>query len=280
MNAYCNLFLKTGFFSYFFFFLVIGCLSDTNFAISNNPYVSRSHDYIFKKIQRNKEIKIAVSNNYPPLGFEGKGIEFDMAKSLAKFLNVRVKIIFYELSNVIEAVEKNKIDIAIAGLSRSLDRANRVWFSVNYLNIKASALIQKRLLPKNQFGEFFENRSIKDLSDINKLNSIRLLIHKNSIYEDLFSSLVKIKFNKLNDGLNMLLNNKGNALLHDSLYLRYKLKHRADIRNKYIFLIEESDQGSLCVALPFGDIVLKNQVDTWILENKKKIQKWVNQYFQ
>ncbi len=253
-----------------------------SFAELKKEYLSKSHDYVFQEIQKRKKIRIAVSKNYPPLGFQGKGVEFDMAKSLAKFLDVQVEMIPYEITNVIEAVVTRQVDIAIAGLSRSLPRAKRVWFSNSYLKVHPSALVKKQLLPQKNFGEFFEDYSIKSLSDISKLSGVRVLINENSIYEALFTSLDQIKFQGNENGLKMLLNNQGDILLYDSLYLTYLLKHNPSLQYKYKALIEKNDQESLCIALPFGDVILKNQVDIWISEKKSKnlFRNWVNIFFE
>ena len=261
--------------------LMVG-LVEQGFTDSKNFYASKSHDYAFQEIQKRKKIRIAVSKNYPPLGFQGKGVEFNMAKSLAKFLGVQVEIIPHEIASVIEAVRTRRIDIAITGLSRSLPRANHVWFSNSYLKVHLSALIKKQLLPKKKFGQFFEDHSIKNLADINKLSGVQILVHEKSIYDTLFTGVDQIKFKGNQKGLKMLLDNQGDILLHDSLYLRYQIKRQPNLHHRYELLIEKNEQESLCIALPFGDIILKTQVDIWISEKKRKniFRNWVNHYFE
>ena len=226
-------------------------------AQTKSIYTPRSHDHIFRKIQKNQMMVVAVSNEYPSLGFQGKGAEVDMAKSLADFLGVKAKIVSYALGDAIEAVEKNKVDIAISGLSRSLARARRVWFSMSYLQVRPAALVDKRLLPKSQFGDTFEDESVKNLSDLNKLTGIILIVHRNSIYENMFPKLESIKHKNIRQGFEMLVSNQGNAILHDSLYLRYQLKHDSRLRFKYSLVVEEKYKEELCIALPFGDVILE-----------------------
>ena len=262
-------------------FVVYGMWSPGGY-FAQTGYVSRPNDHTFKKINKQKKITIAVSNHYPPLGFQGKGVEFDMARSLAEFLDVRVKIVPHEIGDAIRSVEKNEVDISISGLSCSLERAKRIWFSEPYLSVHPAALVKKRLLPRKQFGEIFEDRSIKDLSDINRLSGVKLLVQKKSVYENLFPRLERLLFEGMSRGFQMLFNGQGNVLLHDSLYLRYRLKHEAKVRHDHTLLLERSYLEHLCIALPFGDIILKNQVDIWVKEKKRKniFQKWVDHYFQ
>ena len=52
--------------------------------------------------------------------------------------------------------------------------------------------------------------------------------------------------------------------------------------SKYILMEEQTYREGFCIVLPFGDVVLKNQVDTWIflMQQKNKFQDWLNFYLR
>jgi len=253
--------------------------SETNTSPSISTYV---------KIKRSGVIKIGVAQNYPPLRHtianKKVGLEVEMAKALGRFFEVKVKFIEVSSKQYISAVVSGEVDIIIAGVSRSLTRAKKVWFSTPYLNFSPAVLVDKRIMPKTSFGDEFEEVPFKTLWDLRKLSNFIFAVKKDSVYEEIINENFdnkKIKLVKNNaQGLELLNNGEVNGFVQDSILLNYWYNHKRGLKKRYKLLKGGRLNESLSVVLPFNSFVLKNQIDLFILElvRKKKIANWLKKY--
>ena len=86
---------------------------------------------LMKKIKDRGTLIVGMNTDYKPFGFldtSGKiiGMEPDLAKALAKELHVKVKLVPVQPSNRIEFLQQGRIDIIIASLSYTPQRAQIV----------------------------------------------------------------------------------------------------------------------------------------------------------
>jgi len=93
------------------------------------------------------ELRVGINNDYPPLGFEkdGKleGIEVDFANKLGPELGKKMTLVPMPLSDTIPALEDNRIDIIMAGMSITPKRSEKVAFVEPYARVGQMALIRK-----------------------------------------------------------------------------------------------------------------------------------------
>ncbi|MFC1670066.1 substrate-binding periplasmic protein [Spirochaetota bacterium] len=241
---------------------------------------------VYNKIIGRNEIRIGISKHYPPLNFNSgkKGVEMLIAKNLGKFLGVRVKLIPLNLKKYVSSIRNNNVDIIIAGLSRNLVRAKRIWFSVPYITITPGVLASKRIIPETKFSEDFEAEPIKTLWDLKRLNRFKIAVKKGSSYEYLlkikFPSMSKVYVKTNDEGMMLLNNGKVHGFIHDSLYLQYLYRKSGKLRSRYKLLEGGKQNEKICIGLPFGDTVLKNQVDTFIDEIIRQglINSWLEKH--
>jgi len=90
----------------------------------------------FNKIRESGILRIGVSP-FTPWVFKGKsgqlvGFEIDVAKKLAKDMGVAPKFISYDWEKLIPALNEGKIDVIIAGMAITPQRALKVNFSSPY----------------------------------------------------------------------------------------------------------------------------------------------------
>ncbi len=118
-------------------------LSTPSFAqeiVSNSPVLS--------KIVSNHTLRVGVNPQFKPFSFKqsGKrvGVDIDIAGLLARKLGVNVDIITPKsFSDLIPMLLADKIDIIIAGMSITFDRAKVVDFSNSYFDTGLSILLNK-----------------------------------------------------------------------------------------------------------------------------------------
>ncbi|MDH4201008.1 MAG: transporter substrate-binding domain-containing protein [Spirochaetia bacterium] len=246
---------------------------------------------IYNKIILQKTMAIGISQNYPPLNILDKngqrnGIELEMIQSLAAFLDVKPVLVPLNVQDYVKALEEGRVQLIIAGMSRDLERSKKIWFSAPYLSIYPAALVDNRLIRSTKFGQDIEELPVENLRDLNKAGKLSFIVKEGSIYESLikneFNSNKFIRVSSNEEGLEFLNDFKANAFLHDSLYLEYLLKENPGLRKSFTLMRTLNRDEYLCVGIPFGEIILKNQIDAWIAEiiRTKKINQWVDQYLK
>ena len=88
-------------------------------------------------IQKRGKIVIGMDQTIPPYGLtdekrEPAGYDADVARAIAKGLGVQVEFVQVAGPTRIPALLTNQVDIVVATLGMSPERANQVWFSMPY----------------------------------------------------------------------------------------------------------------------------------------------------
>ena len=243
----------------------------------------------YYEIQTKKVIRIGMTDNYPPFSYVEKGkrdgFEVYLALKLAKFLGAKPK--FHELgvNKGLNAIAVNEIDIIVSGLSRDAKRGKKIWFSVPYLEMTPGVIVDKRSLPQTQYGDDFEDTPFVSIWDIKRLSEFTFIIKKGTVYEQLVKEKFKnknyIMVNSHEEAFEKLFDGSANGYVHDSLFLEYKLKKNKNWLSKVKLLKGGHQIEKICIGLPFGSYVLKNQIDLFLLETSRKgeIRQWFRKYF-
>ncbi len=245
------------------------------FAHAPLPAAGDAPGTAYDRIVEKKVIRIGVSRHYPPLNFHSgkKGVEIDMARELGRFLGVSVETVPLSLTEYVGAIESKKVDIVIAGLSRSLRRAKRIWFSEPYISITPGVLANTRAIPQTRFGDRFEQSPIRTIWDLKSISGFRFAVKEGSAYEELleneFPDFPRTLVKTNAEGLKALKSGTVQGFVHDSLYLQQQYQMHPAYSGSYTLLQGGSRHEQLCAGLPFGDTILKNQVDIFIIEMKR-----------
>ncbi|MBN2158952.1 MAG: amino acid ABC transporter substrate-binding protein [Spirochaetes bacterium] len=262
------------------------CILSVVVGITGSPAAGLQPGDAYRAIKAAKKIRIGVSKDYPPLNFNGgeRGVEIEMANQLGDFLGVSVELVPLEVSEYAAAIEKRAVDAVIGGYSRNLARGRTVWFSEPYLSVTPGVLADARSLPKTSFGDTFEQAPFATLWDIKRLPGFRFAVKKGSAYEHILETDFPDNPRRVvasnEAALSLIDKREADGFVHDSLYLEYLYANSAGLRNAYILLGGGNRIERICVGLPFGDTVLKNQVDLFVLEIIRlgHIEKWLERY--
>jgi ABC-type amino acid transport substrate-binding protein len=160
------------------------------YAFTPLPAAGDASEAAYDRIIQKKVIRIGISQHYPPLNFySGKnGVEIDMAQELGRFLGVGIETVPLKLTEYVGAIEHKKVDIVIAGLSRNLRRATRIWFSEPYISVTPGVLASTRALPQTRFGDRFEQNPIRTIWDLKSISGFRFAVKEGSAYEELLEN--------------------------------------------------------------------------------------------
>jgi polar amino acid transport system substrate-binding protein len=99
--------------------------------------------------QRGELVVAMLATDTPPFFFEKNGelvgLEVDLAKSIAKALNVEIRFNreAKSFNEVVELVAQRRADLGISKLSRTLTRAQMVHFSQPYLTLNHALVINR-----------------------------------------------------------------------------------------------------------------------------------------
>jgi polar amino acid transport system substrate-binding protein len=97
------------------------------------------------------ELRVGTSGDFPPLTMRDKsgelmGLEVDMVRALASTMNLKVSFKQIPFAELIPAVERGDVDLALAGMTITPERNARVAFAGPYLISGNTLLTRKREL--------------------------------------------------------------------------------------------------------------------------------------
>jgi ABC-type amino acid transport substrate-binding protein len=129
-----------------------------------------------KKIAQRGELRVGMSANQPPFTMKAKdgsiiGYEADLATILAEALGVKLQLVPIPFPELLNALEEEKVDVVMSGMTITLKRNMRVAFAGPYL------LSGKSILTKSV--SFTEADESEDLNE----NSVKLVVLKGSTSE-------------------------------------------------------------------------------------------------
>ena len=91
-------------------------------------------------------LRIGTTATYAPLTFKTdgifQGVEADMAKAIGEILQVETRVVEMPVEALIPALNNNKIDVIMSGMSVTDERSKRVLFTDSYMKIGQMALIR------------------------------------------------------------------------------------------------------------------------------------------
>ncbi|BBC23955.1 glutamine-binding protein of glutamine ABC transporter [Pseudanabaena sp. ABRG5-3] len=191
------------------------------------------------KIQKRGKLLIGVKDNLPPLGFRDRdgnlsGLEIDIARELAKELNLPIELVPLKNRDRLSALQNNQVDLAIAQITVTNNRSRLVDFSLPYYTDSTIAIAQRNL-------------SIQDLRQ-----PIAIAVLKNSaaiaVIQSQFPKAAIIGASSYQDGLDALQSGKVKAFVGDRSSLTQWLTEHPN----YAIIGQPLAVHSLAIALPRG----------------------------
>jgi polar amino acid transport system substrate-binding protein len=165
---------------------------------------------VLSSIIKKGEIRIGTSGTQPPFSMKAKsgeliGYEVDLAKALAKNMGVKLKLVEMPFSDLLAALKAGKIDAVMSGMTMTPERNLEVLFAGPYI------LSGKTILTKSSIVDEISNASndkkykIATLKGSTSVEFVKNYMPKHEL----------ILVDKYNDGVEMVLNNKADAMVAD-----------------------------------------------------------------
>ncbi|TCP24963.1 cyclohexadienyl dehydratase [Scopulibacillus darangshiensis] len=239
----------------------VGKALGRNVSKKDGKYLIQSRlDRILKK----GVIRVGTTGDYRPFTYydpESKtyeGYDIDAAKRLGKDLGVKVEFVKTSWPTLMEDLRHNKFDIAMGGISRSLDREKKAHFSKPYIDFGKSPLIRKE-----------DKDKYKSLSDIDQPD-VTIGVNPGGTNEKFVKEHIKqAKVKVVQDNLDipkMVAEGKVDVMITDSVEARYYASRDPRL---YAALTDhtftKSQKGYL---MHRGDPDFQNWIDLWVAEMK------------
>lgn len=129
--------------------LVVALLGATHAAYAADAVADRAAQLTFSQILAAQKVRIGtyLAAPYAVKNSAGKltGSEVDIAERLAKDMGVAAEIRVYDWEQLLPALQRGEIDIIVAGLSITPQRALQVYFSNPYASSGVSIATNTRL---------------------------------------------------------------------------------------------------------------------------------------
>lgn len=114
-------------------------------------------DTSLKDIKSKRKFVIGLDDSFPPMGFKNNkgeivGFDIDLAKEVAKRMNLEVEFKPVEWDGVVLSLNNKDIDVIWNGLTITKDREKQINFSKPYLENKQVIVVNKNSDIKNKFN--------------------------------------------------------------------------------------------------------------------------------
>jgi polar amino acid transport system substrate-binding protein len=138
-------------------------------------------DKVWDRIVANNKIVVGVDWDYPPFAyvdpnFQVVGFDIALSEEIGRRLNIPIEIQNFTFEGLPNALQINQIDLAIAAISITPERANQMSFSPIYY--------------VNQTAVLARNGSQVNITDFKQLAGFRVGVRRGTVYENMVQSLL------------------------------------------------------------------------------------------
>jgi len=238
-----------------------------NALASETSFYSSSYSSSLTEIQKRGKLIVGIKDNLSPLGFRDRngnlaGLEIDIARELAKELNIPVEFRPLKHRDRLSQLVNNQVDIAIAQITITNNRLRLVDFSLPYYTDSTVAIAKRGITS----------------ADLSQPSAIAVLKNSDAIaaIQSKFPKSAIIGANSYEDGLAAMQSGKVKAFVGDRTSLHQWLTEHPD----YEIIGKPLAFHSLAIALPRGlqhqelrdrvlPIVQKWRKNGWLQERAK-----------
>ena len=222
-------------------------------------------------------LRACTPGDYKPFSFakpDGsfEGIDIDLMQSLSASLGVKVEYVKTTWANLLTDFTGNKCDIAVGGISVSLDRQKRVSFSTAYMINGKTPLVRCADVKRFQSVADIDKQGVKVIANPGGGNerfaranfkTASLTIHQDNlgIFDEVLNGNADVFVTESAEALVQQRQKPGLCAVNPDKPLQY---------------------GEMAYMLPRGDVLSKDYVDQWLHlskasgEYQRIVGKWLN----
>lgn len=208
-----------------------------------------------------RKLKVGTEGLNEPMNYFGKngeltGFDLEFTRRLALFLNAELEVVSMSFDGLIPSIESGKLDLLIANVNKSEERAERMLFSSDYVDSAVCVMIHKdRQQPKTE-----------KIASPQDLNNKKYTIAGETGTLSLREAQVKLpraKFKEFSFPIDLYLaleSKKVDAVVYD----RPPLDYAATRRSSLVVLQENIGTSRIAAAAPFRNRELVQRINEFI----------------
>ncbi|MFC4651398.1 transporter substrate-binding domain-containing protein [Lactococcus nasutitermitis] len=212
-----------------------------------------------KTIQDKGTLVLSVSPDYPPFEYQtiqnGKnqvvGVDIDLAKAIAKKLDVKLKISTMSFDNVLASLSQGKSGIAISGISATAAREKSFDFSNVYYNP-----VNEIVVKKSDVNKYKSLSDFKGLKLAGQTGSTQETAVQNQIKGSVLVSLPAV-----GDEINELKGGKISGVVLEDMIAKSYVSENPDLTIATVKIPNLKSNPGMAVALKKNSPELKKKVN-------------------
>lgn len=209
------------------------------------------------------ELRVGLEPGYMPFEMKDKrgriiGYDVDMAKAIAKAMDVKLKIIPTAFDGIIAGLLTNKFDIIIAGMTITQQRNLKINFSDPYLVVGQTILLNKKFKDEIKTAKNLDNEKYTITAKLGQTGEI--------VARKFFKSAKINTFDTEAEAVAEVLNGKAAAFVNDQPYNAMFMDAKG--KDKLIHMDKSLTYEPLAFAIRKGDPDFLNWLNNFLRQIK------------
>lgn len=249
---------------------------------------------LFEKIRAQGKITIGLNADYPPfcLWHNGRpqGFDVELATEIARRLGLDpikdVTFVPVGPAEAVVALTEGRIDLAVAALTVTADRARQVAFSKPYYVATLAGLLTRNKIPQIQEENIVRPLPLHSVNDLRKIEPLVVAVKRGTAVEkrtaDLLKSSRVVGFATMREALDAMVAGRADALVHEDPYIRHLQAGRFGGYGRFVAITDPVTKERLAIACRQGDPDFVNWLNVVLdeLADAGLLAKWEKQYFE
>lgn len=231
----------------------------------------------FEKIKSGEPLVVALTQNTPPFCLrdengEPDGIDVELARLLGKTLNVEIQFVYPEFKDIFGLIEEGAVDLAIANIAITVERAQHVTFSHGYMDITQGAILDRRFIPRQIVEGEVMDVPIHSYADLAKIPGLVVGTWGNTTSAELDKSfhldLEQIAYPNILAAREALREGEINALAADSPIIEFIANYYRGSSKRFKTLTKPTAMARLAIAIRMGDPAFAEFLNEFVDESR------------
>lgn len=214
---------------------------------------------VLNRIVKNKELRVGMSGNQPPFAVKSKsgdliGYEVDVAKLLARAMNVELNIVQKPFGELLDALTAGEVDVVMSGMTMTPERNLRAAFVGPYIVSGKSILTKDKTLAQADETEDIDMASVKIVALANSTSQ--------KFVETFMSKAQLVTTKDYDEAVQMILNDEAAAMVADFPVCALSVMRYGD--QGLVTLSEPLTIEPIGIAISPGDSLLLNMIENYL----------------
>jgi polar amino acid transport system substrate-binding protein len=254
--------------------LAVVCLMATTVPSARAQFFQSPY---FEKVRSGEPLVIALNKDTPPfclLDSEGNphGLDVELSRLLGEALGAEITFVYPLFKDIVAGVENESWDLAIANLTITIARAQKVSFSHSYMDITQGVLLDRRFIPRTIVEGVVKDVTVDSFDDLRNIPGLVLGTWDHTTSSELLKTQHSEKKYRLYPDVlaarQALQEGEINALVADSPTIEFISNFYSDDRKRFKALTKPDTLERLAIAVHLGDPTFVEFLNQFIDELK------------